>query len=150
MEGTRTRLDYFRTWCIVLTKKLTGCLGKKIARKSRNSCCMNGGGVGAHRQLTRGLRWAHFWKQIQTLKECLCCHIYCVHLGTPWYQIVGDSRTVFNRESRYPRPPWLFSWILGTLISYLDPTRLTFCRGAPSYLSRTTGSRVSGLGQIAR
>ena len=42
------------TWWIVMTKKLRGHSGEKIAQKSRNSCCFNGGGVGAHGQLTRG------------------------------------------------------------------------------------------------
>ena len=42
-------------------------------------------------------------KSIQTLKEYFSCHIYCAHLDTPWYQIVGFPRTVSNRESRYPR-----------------------------------------------
>jgi len=91
---------------------------------------MNEGGVGAHRQLTRGLRWAQFWKQIQTLKESLCCHIYCVHLGSPWYQIVGDSRTVCT-------------WSPGTL----DPR--DFFSGF-SVLSSTYYRKESGLGQIAR
>jgi len=35
------------TWRFVLTKKLRGHVGKKIARKSRNICFVNGGGVGA-------------------------------------------------------------------------------------------------------
>jgi len=30
-------------------------------------------------------------------------------LRSPWYQIVGASRTVCNRESRYTRPPLHFS-----------------------------------------
>jgi len=91
---------------------------------------MNGGGVGAHRQLTPGLRWAQFWKQIQTLKECLCCHIYCVDLGTPWYQIVGDSRTVSTGSP-----------------STLDPRG--FFSGC-SVLSSTYYRKESGIGQIAR
>ena len=41
-------------WRIVLTKKMRGHSGKKNSRKSRNSCCVNGGGVGAHGQLTPG------------------------------------------------------------------------------------------------
>jgi hypothetical protein len=34
-------------------KKNEGLLGKKIARKSRNSCKLSGGGVGAEGHLTR-------------------------------------------------------------------------------------------------
>ena len=40
------------TWWIVLTKKTEGPFG--FARKSRNSRWTNGGGVGAHGQLTQG------------------------------------------------------------------------------------------------
>ena len=42
------------TWWIVCWQKMRGHSGKKIARKSRNSCRASGGVVGAHRQLTRG------------------------------------------------------------------------------------------------
>ena len=38
-------------------------------------------------------------KPILTLKEYFWCHVYCAHLGAPWYQIVGASRTVSNRGS---------------------------------------------------
>jgi len=51
-EGTGTRPDYLVNR--VLTKKMRGHLGKKIARISRNSCKTSGGGVGAWGQLTRG------------------------------------------------------------------------------------------------
>ena len=42
-------------------------------------------------------------KPILTLKEYFWCHVFCAHLGAPWYQIVGASCTVSNRGSRYPR-----------------------------------------------
>jgi len=75
----------------------------EIARKSRNSWRVSGGGVGAHGQLTRGANWRQSYNQIQTLKECLCYHIYCAHLGTPcWHRTVTASRAVSDRESRYP------------------------------------------------
>jgi len=38
-----SRPDY-----LVIKKKLRGHSGKKIVRKSRNSCTVNGGGMGAH------------------------------------------------------------------------------------------------------
>ena len=41
-------------------------------------------------------------KPIQTLKEYFWCHFYCAQLAIPLHQIVGASRTVSNRESRYP------------------------------------------------
>ena len=66
-----------------------GPLRNKIARKSRNSWFMSGGGVGA-----QGVNWRTFWNQIQTLKDCLCCHIYCAYLGKPWHRTVSASRAV--------------------------------------------------------
>ena len=49
-EGTGTRPDYLVN--SVLTKN-EGPHPKKNLRKSRNSCWVNSGGVGAHGQLTR-------------------------------------------------------------------------------------------------
>jgi len=51
----------------------------------------------------KGCKLAQSWNKIQTLKEHFCCHIYCAHLGTPWYKIVGAFRAVSITESRYPR-----------------------------------------------
>jgi len=78
-----------------------GLLGKKNAQKSRNSRRMSCGGVAAQGQLTRSVNWWKSWNQIQTLKDCLCCHIYCLQLGAPWGKIVGASRAVSNRECWY-------------------------------------------------
>jgi len=50
----------------------------------------------------KGRNFAQSWNQIQTLTEFFGFHIYYVHLGTPWYQIVEDICTVPTRESRYP------------------------------------------------
>ena len=63
---------------------------------------MNSRDCGCIGTVDSGPKCAQYWNQIQTLKDCLCCHIYCAHLGTPWYQIVGDSRTGSNYESWYP------------------------------------------------
>jgi len=49
-EGNGTRPDYLVNRAY---KKMRGQSGKKIAQKSRNKCGLNGGGVKAHRQLTR-------------------------------------------------------------------------------------------------
>jgi len=87
------------TLWIVLTKKW-GL--KKIARKSRNSCRLNGRGYECIGTVDSGPKWAQSWNQIQTLTECLGCHIYCAQLEPPWVTIVGASRAVPNRESRYP------------------------------------------------
>jgi len=50
-EGTGTRPDYLMKRD---DKKIGGHSGKNNSQKSRNSCLANGGGVGAHRHLTRG------------------------------------------------------------------------------------------------
>jgi hypothetical protein len=62
-----------------MIKKMRGHSGKKNARKSRNSCRVNGRGCGCTGTVDSGPKCAQAWNQIQTLKECLCCHIYCAH-----------------------------------------------------------------------
>jgi len=49
-----------------------------------------------------GLKWAQSWNQIQMLKECPYCHIYCAYRCTPLYRTVTASCAVSNRESLYP------------------------------------------------
>jgi len=39
-------------------------------------------------QTVAGPKCVKSWNQKQTLKACLCCHIYCAHLETPWYSTV--------------------------------------------------------------
>jgi len=84
-------------------KKLRGHSGKKFARKSRNSWRLNVWGCGCIGTVDSGPKCAQSWNQIQTLKNCISCHIYCAHFCTPLQQIVEDICTVPNRESRYPR-----------------------------------------------
>jgi len=43
------------------------------------------------RTVDSGPKWAQSWNQIQTLKDCLCCHIYCAQLGAHVGKIVGAS-----------------------------------------------------------
>jgi len=93
------------TWWFVMTKKLRGHSGKKIAWKSRNSWCVNGRGCGCIGTVESGPKCAQSWNQIQTLKHYIFCHIYCAHLCTPLHRIVGDVCRVPNRESRYPPSP---------------------------------------------
>jgi len=57
-------------------------------RKSRNSRVVRGGGVGAKGMVTKGVNWRQSSNQVQTLHECLCCHICYAHLGTPWHRTV--------------------------------------------------------------
>ena len=56
------------TWWIVMTKKMRGHLGKKVARKSRNSCRVNSRSCGCIGTVDSGPKCAHSWNQIHTLK----------------------------------------------------------------------------------
>jgi len=91
------------TWWIVMTKKMRGHLGKKIAQKSRNSCRVNGRGCACIGTVDSRRNFTQSYNQIQTLKECLCCHIYCAHHWPRLAAIVTASCAVSNRESRYPQ-----------------------------------------------
>jgi len=82
------------TWWIMTTKKLRGHSGKKFARKSRNSWCVNGRGCGCIGTFDSGPKCAQSWDQIQTLKNYIICHLYCVYCCTHLYRTVTGSRTV--------------------------------------------------------
>jgi len=98
--------------------------GQYFARKTRNSWRLSGEGVGAHRQLTRGPYVPSPGTKYKHSKKCFFCHIYCAHLGTPWYSTVTVSRAVANRESRYPLTVgvlselWRYLSREGTIIPY--------------------------------
>ena len=57
----------------------------------------------AHMLNVRGDSLWPILELIQTLKECLFCHIYCAQLCAHMRAIVTVSCAVSNRESRYPR-----------------------------------------------
>jgi len=84
-----------------MTMKSRGHSGKQIARKSRNSCRLNGRSCGCIGTVDPGPKCAHSWDQIQTLKESLFCHTYSAYLCSPVFGTVIVSRAVSNRESRY-------------------------------------------------
>jgi len=81
-------------------KWLETCWQKKmragIAQKSRISHRVNGGVVGAQWTVDSGANWRKSSNQIQTLKECLLCHIYCAHLDT-----LTSSFSFSSRESQF-------------------------------------------------
>jgi len=83
-------------------KKMRGHSGKKFARKSRNSCWVNGRGCGCIGIVDAEHKCAHSWNQIQTLKECHFCHIYYSQVSAHLCTTVTASRAVSNWESRYP------------------------------------------------
>jgi len=53
--------------------------------------------------------FAQSYNQIQTLKKCSGCHIYCAQLCAHLRAIVTSSCAVSNRESRYPPPDQLLT-----------------------------------------
>jgi len=125
-EGTGTRPDYLVNRA---DKKIEGPFGKKLARKSRNSCRVNCRGCGCMRTVDSGPKCAQSWNQIQTLKECLCCHNYCAQFEPRWAILVLASRAVSNSESRYPS--WDIQWreqeiVQNRFVSKLFRTFTTF------------------------
>jgi len=60
-------------------------------------------GCGCMGNSDKGRKLARSRNQIRTLQDCLCCHIYCAQIDTPWHQMVGASLAVLDRESQYPR-----------------------------------------------
>jgi len=68
-EGTGTRPDYFANRA---DQKNEGHEGKKKAEKWHSV------GSGSTRTVDAEPKCALSWNQIQTLKDCLCYHIYCV------------------------------------------------------------------------
>ena len=134
-EGTGTRPDYLVNRA---DKKIEGPLGEKLefARKSRNSCWVNGWGCGLIGTVDSGLKCAQFWNHIQTLQEFLYCNIYCAHLGTPWHSTVTTSLAVSNRESRYSQYPQSFRHL---------PCRWLFCHHLNYIFKLTVGENCQQI-----
>jgi len=63
---------------------------------------MSGGGVGAEGMVTNLPNFASTWNQIQTLKDCLCCHFCCAQLVTSWDAIVGACRAPIESPGTLP------------------------------------------------
>jgi len=102
-ECTGTRPDYLANRA---DQKNEGPFGEK----SRNSRWASVGDVGTEGIMTKGADWRKSWNQIQTLKECLCCHIYCAHLGilrlgTKLLELIAQSLV---RSPSTSSAPWIF------------------------------------------
>ena len=82
-EGTGTRPDYLVKR--VLTKN-EGPHPKKIVQKSRNSCRVNSGGVGAHGQLTRSSIGLSPETNTNAQRIIFVSHLLC----SPWYPLVPN------------------------------------------------------------
>jgi len=74
-------------------KKLRGHSGNFLHRNREIVGKWTVGVVGEQGQWTQG---PNVPSPGTKCKDFICCHIYCAHLDTPWYQIVGNSHTVSN------------------------------------------------------
>jgi len=91
-------------------KKIEGPLGKKNAQEQNNRRRVSGRGVGAEGMVTKSTNWhkPESWNQIQTLKDCLYCHIYCA-------QPLGPQ-SLNLKEFQYPRCwPEFFNFFFGAI-----------------------------------
>jgi len=70
---------------------------------------VNGQSCGCIGTVDSERNFAQSYNQIQTLKKCSGCHIYCAPLCAHLRAIVTSSCTVSNRESRYPPPDQLLT-----------------------------------------
>jgi len=74
-----------------------------LLTKNQEITGFEGWGSGCTGAVDSGLRCSQSWKQVQTLKDCVCCPIQCVHSKRPWHVIVTAFCMVSDRQSRYPR-----------------------------------------------
>jgi len=111
--------------------KIEGPSGEKIAQKSRNSCRIYGRSCGCIGTVDSRPKCAHSYNQIQTLKECPCCHIYCAQLCAHLRAIVIASCAVSNRESQYPHPS--------------PPCTLTLAPSLPSFYFLPSSTQIFGV-----
>jgi len=96
-EGTGTRPDYLMNRDD--KKKLRGHSGKKTAQKSRNSCRVNGGGVGAHGQLIRGsngLSPGTKYKRSKNVFAVTFVRSSLAMLGHDWYSLLCSLTYTLN------------------------------------------------------
>jgi len=100
-EGTGTRLDYLVNRA---DKKIEGPLGKKIARKSRNSRRVRGGGmpVGTEGMVTKGTNWRGTGTKYKRSKDAFAVTSIALSLGHLGARLLKLTAQQSNRESWYP------------------------------------------------
>ena len=81
-----------------MTTKMRGHSGKTITQKSRNSCFLNGRSCGCMGTVDSRCNFAQSQNQIQTLKKCLYCHMYCAQLWAHLGAIATAFCAVSNRH----------------------------------------------------
>ena len=82
-EGTGTRPDSLANRA---DQKNEGPHGKKSVRKSRNSLCVSGGGMGAQGQLTRGANGAVLEPNTNAQRLSFISHLLC----SPWHPLAPN------------------------------------------------------------
>jgi len=87
------------TWWNLCWQKMRGHIGKKLFG-NREIVLVWTVGMWEQKKVWLKAKIGSVLKLIQT--QFFLCHVYCAQLGIPWHQIVVASRTVSNRESRYP------------------------------------------------
>jgi len=107
-------IDYLVCW-IVMLKKMRGHSGKQIARKSRNSCVINGRDCAWFGQLTQGVISRNPRTKYKRSKNVFAVTLYCAYYWPRFVTIVTVSCALYNRESRYPCSYWE-----GTGLHYLS------------------------------
>jgi len=85
LGGVGTWPDYL---AICADQENEGPLGKKIARKSRNSCWVNGGGVDAYGQLTRGSNGLSPGTKYKRSKNVFSVTSIALSLGHIWARLL--------------------------------------------------------------
>jgi len=85
---------------------MRGHSGKKNSQKSRNSCCVNGGGVGAHGQLTPGPNVPSPGTKYKRSKNVFPVISIALNLGHIWARFLE-----LPAQSRIGSPGTLVAWL---------------------------------------
>jgi len=128
-EGTGTWPDYLANRAEL---KNEGAFGETNSRKSRNSCRVNGGGVGAHRQLTPGPNVPSPETKYKRSKNVISVLSIAFNLGHIWARLfelpaqslIGSPGTLRTGDSELR---WSFSHQV--LIKMSRGVSLSWARG---------------------
>jgi len=153
------------TWWIVLLKKMSGHSGKKISRKSRNSCRLNGRGCGCTGTVTQGAIMRNpttKYKRSNSIFfvtfSALICARMCTQLWRPLAQFqqgvpvrgyrdsllllatVREAVTIWCQAERNRRDTksifWVFVLVSGLALFGLS-VKLSVCSHTPTVHSTT-------------
>ena len=86
---------------------------QKNNEKSRNSCNVSGGGVGAGGMETYLSGSSSSWNQQSTLTVCFCCHIYCAQVRRLEPRLLVLPRSLaLPGSKKIVRKPCLWTWFV--------------------------------------